>query len=284
MAWSARLTALACAALVGGCDARDAAAPSDTGDDSAVRPRLPVAEVPLAREDLLLAVLRVASAAAVGEESVQTQRELDGKLFELRLRFGCPNAAAGIAETRNWTLDDDSGVVRIEIGPEIEIDTPPVEEIVGPGFEAAEGFWIRRPWLLRAACLRPAERPSPAEETPGARPNSSPSPAVAEPEASKEPAARVGIAQFFTTTDARTHRRDRRPYKAAEGLGARETPSLAGYDLIISGRLLGLSDGRVIACRPGGDQPPSCIISARFEQVSLERADTGESIAEWPSG
>ena len=99
-----------------------------------------------------------------------------------------------------------------------------------------------------------------------------------------QPAPRVGIAQFFTPADARTHRRDGRAYQATDDLAEGETTSSAGYDLIIQGRLQSLPDGRVISCRPDGARQPSCLISARFEQVSLERADTGKLIAEWPRG
>src|ERR1700741_3492845 len=55
-------------------------------------PAIPVVEPPLDRAALLLAVARAPSATAIGAEDRVSQRELDGKRFEMRIRFGCPGA------------------------------------------------------------------------------------------------------------------------------------------------------------------------------------------------
>ncbi len=284
MASISRHAAVACAVLLAGCDRPASDPPAEAASSSAALPRLPVAEAPLDREALLVAVLRAASAAAAGQESQQAQRALDGRRFELRLRFGCPNEDAAEGDTRKVRVDSDRRVVRIEIGPEIERDTPLAEETAGSAFEAVEGFWIRRPWMLDAECPRSAAQPSAQGDTERAQPDAAPRTGAADAELPSQPAPHVGIAQFFTQADARTHRRDGRAYRAAEDLEEGEAPSSAGYDLIIEGRLQGLPDGSVISCRPNGARQPSCLISARFEEVSLERADTGELIAEWPRG
>jgi hypothetical protein len=284
MAPIVRLAAFACAVLVAGCDAPDSDPPAEPASSSAARPRLPVAEAPLDREALLVAVMRAASAAAAGQDSQQAQRALDGRRFELRLRFGCPNEDVAQGDTRIVRLDSERRVVRIEIGPEIERDTPLADETAGSEFEAVEGFWIRRPWMLDAACPRPAAQASAPGGTERPATDAAAPIDAANAEPRSQPAPHVGIAQFFTQTDARTHRRDGRAYQAADELEEGETPSSAGYDLIIQGRLQSLPGGTVISCRPNGARQPSCLISARFEQVSLERADTGELIAEWPRG
>ena len=284
MALISRHAAVACAVLVAGCDAPDSDPPAGPASSSAALPRLPVAEAPLDREALLVAVLRAASAAAAGQDSQQAQRALDGKRFELRLRFGCPTDEVAEGDTRTVRFESDRRVVRIEIGPEIESDTPLAEETADSAFEAVEGFWIRRPWMLDAACPRTAAQPSAQGDTEDAQPDAAPRADAADAELPSQPAPRVGIAQFFSEADARTHRRDGRAYRAADDLAEGETPSSAGYDLIIEGRLQSLPDGKVISCRPNGARQPSCLISARFEEVSLERADTGELIAEWPRG
>ena len=272
----ASLAAALCIALVGGCDSQNAPAPTGKASESSALPQLPVAEPPLDREALLLAVVQAASAAATGADRTEDARQLAGKQFELRLRFGCPGDPAGDDESRSWSFDEERRVVRVEIKPEIVSDTPLVKELLGSGFEAAEGFWIRQPWLLQAACLRPDDA-SPASEGETDREGSALS-------ASNEPTPRVGLVQSFTAEDGRTHRRDNRPYQATKSLAEGEQPSAAGYDLVIRGRLQSLPDGRVIACAPSGPRQPSCMVSARFEEVSLERADTGELLAEWPSG
>jgi hypothetical protein len=279
MRWRICAAALACAAAIGGCQARDDTPPPPAPSDSAGLTQLPVADPPLDREALLLAVLRAASAAALGEEADGVQQGLDGKRFELRLRFGCPGERAADGQTRSWTHDRDARVVRIAIGPEIERDTALVQELAGPDVEAVEGFWIHRPWQLKAGCPAPpaagADRDVVASATPGGDSTTG---------STIDPVPSLGIAQFFRETDARSHRRDSRAYEAAENLSAGEVPSRAGYDLIVDGRLQGLPDGRVIACRARSSRRPSCVISVRFEEVSLERADTGELLAEWPRG
>jgi hypothetical protein len=280
MKWSICSVALACAACVAGCQARDDTAPSPRASDSPGLSQLPIADPPLDRETLLLAVMRAASAAALGEENGSVQQALDGKRFELRLRFGCPGEELAGAYGRRWTHDQDGRIVRIRIGPEIEGDTPLVDDLAGPDIEAVEGFWIHRPWQLKAGCPAPPA----ASSAEGDAQASAPSPTEPTADTANEAAPSLGIAQFFRETDARTHRRGSRAYEAAENLSEGEAPSRTGYDLIVHGRLQSLPDGRVIACRAAGMQRPACVISARFEEVSLERADTGKLLAEWPRG
>ena len=96
---------------------------------------------------------------------------------------------------------------------------------------------------------------------------------------------RVGIAQFFSDTDSRTLRRDGRPYQATKALADGQAPSAQGYDLVLSGRLKRLPDGRVIACKvEQASRPPQCIVSVDFDRVWIERPDTKESLAEWNAG
>jgi len=54
---------------------------------------------------------------------------------------------------------------------------------------------------------------------------------------------------------------------------------------VLSGRLVGLPNGRVIACAPAEQGTrPSCIVSVEFGKVWIERADTKEHLADWGSG
>ena len=278
MSWCSRLSAAACALLAAGCDGREAAVPVPEETEAAqALPALPVAEAALDRQDLLLAVLRAGSAAAAGESDSDVQRELAGKPFAMRMRFGCPSEPP--EETRRVSFAEEEGIVRIELAPEVDRATPLMAELVGTGAEAVEGFWIRRPWLLHAACPPAAARaPSAATDAPPPGADTAVGPADAENE------QRIAIAQFFTAEDARTHRRDSRAYQATERLAEGEAPSAAGYDLVLEGRLQRLPNGQVIVCRAASSGPPACIVSARFDQVSVERADNGELLAEWPGG
>jgi hypothetical protein len=158
--------------------------------------------------------------------------------------------------------------------------------IAGDAFEAAEGFWVPRPWLLQPGCPVVPPPTAPAQPAEAGTAKNPPSEA-AKAKVAPQPVAqqRVGIAQFFSDTDSRTLRRDGRPYEATKVLEIGQAPSAQGYDLVLSGRLKRLPNGRVIRCRvERPDLPPQCIVSASFDRVWIERPDTKESLAEWNAG
>ena len=161
---------------------------------------VPVVEPPLDREGLLIAVARAASAAALGRNDRDAQRQLEGDRFELRLRFGCGGGSdSAQPEPRRWTFDEDERVIRFRLEPDFAGDLPMMEALAGGEFESAEGFWIRRPWVLSAGCPAPRAGPPPATTASAAD-------------------ERIGIANFFTEADPRTHRRDSRAYEATKRL------------------------------------------------------------------
>lgn len=245
---------------------------------------LPVAEPPIGRQALLLAVARFASDFAAGRGGLADQRQLDGDRFEVRLRFGCDADGLG---TRLWTYDDESRVLRIRIEPEIVTDTPLVSEFSFDALEAAEGFWVQRPWLLDAACpVRPASQDAePADEESDGEPVEEPAPSAQASAPAPVARPRIGIAQFYTSEDSRALRRNRRAYEATVTLPEGEQLSATGYDLVLSGRLSALPDGRVIACT--GDvsaEPPRCIVSVSFDHVALTKPGSDDPLAEWSHG
>lgn len=263
----------------------DTPAASDTPSSQSGVDVLPVAEPPLDRAELLLAVARAASDFAAGRDDTARQRALDGRLFEVALRFGCENPAEG---TRTWTFDDSGRVLRVRVEPELTVDSPEIAPLDLGDFEAIEGFWIRRPWLLEAACPAAPTPPEPSDA------GSTPIDEDASETAREEPAEgeqplpppiqRIGIAHFYTANDSRTLRREHRAYQATRKLAAGEEPSSDGYDLVLSGRLSRMPDGRIIVCA-GRDpsRPPTCIVSVTFDRVALRRPD-GALVAEWSSG
>lgn len=229
----------------------------------------PVVEPPLDRERLLLAAIRAASAFAAGNKDSEAQRTLDGKRFELRVRFGCGD---GEDEARGWRFDEKNRTLRLRVRQDISEDDIVAASIAGGQFESIEGLWLRRPWLLAATC--PATQAPAAVEEPNADAAVLPEPVVAAP--------RVGVAIFSTAADSRTTRRQKRPYEATKVLGEAEGPSGQGYDFVMAGRLRALPDARVIACSSeSADLPPTCIISVHIDRVWIERPDTREQIAEW---
>lgn len=242
-------------------------------------PPLPVAEPPLDRERLMLAAIRAASAFAAGADHSAAQRQLDGKRFELRIRLGC-GAAETQDESRGWRFDETKRTLRLRVTPDISDEDPTAAAIAAEGFEGVEGLWMRRPWLLTAACPR-----TPSPTTPGQGDEAE---GRGDKEAADSAASegwRVGIAQFFTSTDSRTARRRQRPYETTKVLDERQTPSAQGYDFVMSGRLRALPDRRVIACSfDDSEAPPACIISVHVDRTWIERPDNRELIAEWRGG
>ncbi|MEO7570478.1 MAG: hypothetical protein ABIT16_12480 [Croceibacterium sp.] len=255
--------------------------PSPSATDTSL-PTLPVVDLPLTREGLLLAVGRAASDFALGVDDGDRQRELAGRRFEVALRFGCPG---NDSEARDWTFNESTRVLRVKIRPDLTTGNPLVSGPAFAQFEAAEGFLLRRPWLFGAACPQVQAQVAPtvsdaASASPIPVPAANPSPApklVA-------PAPVIGLAHFFTAEDSRTLRRENRAYEATVKLAEGEQPSAQGYNLVLSGRLAALPDGRVIACKvESADAAPACVASAAFDHVSLQRPD-GTVVADWTSG
>lgn len=270
-----RLIALGGVVLLGACDRpqNELTKPSNA---PTVLASLTAVEPPLTRAELLLAVMKAGSAVAAGRDDGAEQRDLAGKRFALRLRFGCASEPPA-DRARTATFDAEARVVKLSFPAEIGIQTPNLGALAGGDIEAVEGFWIRRPWLLEPACALHTE-PAPA-----AADGSTEAPSLATA-ATTAAVPHVGLAQIFMKSDARTHRRERRAYQATERLGSDEGPSGKGYDLVITGRLRALATEKVIACVPAEEGAPSCMISASFDSVSIRRADTDRLIGEWPSG
>ncbi len=263
---------------------------------------IPALEAPLDREKLLVAAMYAASDFVTGADDEQRQDDLADKKFEFRFRFGCAGPGSDESEKAfDWTLNKKTGALKVRATPKLSPKDAPVEAIAGESFETVEGFWVPQPWLLAATCPKAeADNAQPVAPTKQADDQAKASADSAskkkkpsktatgdQGEAPAAPAAlsrSVGIAQFFTATGPRTLRRSGRPYQATKRLQAGEEPT-GGFDLVISGRLAPLPDGRVIACtRAASGERPSCVISVEFGKVAIERADTHEQIAQWGSG
>jgi hypothetical protein len=278
-AWKAPLAIAVAAAipLVAGC--RQPAG-NDAVEKNAPKPvlpipPLPVAEPPMDRAAILMAVARAASAAALGEDDSRRQRGLDGKTFEIRLRFGCtPNEQEPESESRfNVSFDEKNRTLRLRASPDLDIEDEPIAGLASEAVEAVEGFWIERPWLLADGCPAAPQPKTGSETEPEERVIPAPS-----------PSPRIGVAQFFTKTDPRTGRRDHRAYEATKSLAEDEQPSTEGYNLVLSGRLRAQPLGRAISCRTvRTDAPPQCIVSADFDRVWIEKPGSKDILASWGS-
>ncbi|HUE79034.1 MAG TPA: hypothetical protein VMN38_05335 [Sphingomicrobium sp.] len=294
----ARVNLLAALALLAACQPE----PQDSGNTQNVEeptlnlPAVPRPQPPLDRAGLFAAVAQAASAEASGADDTEAQRALDGRQFELRIRFGCKGPSSALREEwLGWSFDRESRTLRVRARPTLSAEENLVLELGGDQFEAVEGFWIPRPWLLTPACPATAavsSKPAaPAADGALAKAAAEPAPARAaavpdEPITEPVPKwPRTGIAQFYTETDSRTGRRDMRPYEAVKTLEKDQPIGSQGFNLVLSGRLKALPDKGVIACvAKGADSPPECIVSADFDRVWIERPDSRELIAEWGGG
>lgn len=250
-------------------------------------PSVPTPEPPIDRAALLAAISQAASATAAGMDYPEALRRLDGRDFEFRIRFGCRGPATRLSqEWLGWSYDAEDRTLRVRARPTISIDEPLVATLGGEGFESVEGFWIPRPWLLQPVCPAAAAVEAPAE-SPGSTDTDEPNPS-SEGEQSDEPVPtgpRIGIAQFFTSSDPRTRRRDMRPYEAVKTMPEGSPISSQGFDLVLTGRLRALPGRGVIACSATNAQsPPECIVSAIFQRVWIEQPDPRQVIAEWGGG
>lgn len=292
---------LAAVAVLAACHRQPGADPNADADPVLNLPSIAKPQPPIDRAGLLAAVSQAASATAAGTEMPKSVRSLDGRQFEVRIRFGCGGPSADLEERwLGWSFDADEGRIRVRATPTVSIDDPLVERISDEGIEAVEGFWIMRPWLLAPACpASAAVRPSIADQQSQAteddmqdehrqtRPAKAPVDPADQPVWPRLPAAapRIGIAQFFTREDPRSSRRDMRPYQADHRLGEGEALSTQGYNLVLSGRLRALPGRGVIHCiARSADTPPECIVSAEFLRVWIEQPETRKVIAEWGTG
>lgn len=286
--------ALMLAASIGlsACQIEDGGEPAENVDQSTLNlPQVSMPAAPMDRAGLLAAVARAASATAAGIDDSADQRSLAGAQFEFRIRFGCRGPAPVLAEAIfGWAFNQKDRTLRVRVTPTISSDELIVSRFTGEDVEAAEGFWIPRPWLLEPVCpAAAAVRPDRAQgelgsDSPVGEEQASLEPVDDEQESRAPPPAwpKVGIVQFFTDTDPRTRRRGMRPYETIKTLRADEPLSSQGFNLVLAGRIRPLPGQRAIACvSRGADQPPDCFVSARFDRVRIERPDTKEILAEW---
>ena len=264
------------------CEQRRAATDNNAAEQAATnQPALPAPQPTIDRAALLAAVVQAASAAAAGQGVPESLRLLDGREFELRIRFGCSGASTALSgESLGWSFDSQQRTLRVRARPTIAKQEPLVAALGGEEVETVEGFWIPRPWLIEPLC--------PAGAAFQASPSADADPAEGDDEAAAEPVAaapRIGIAQFFTSSDPRTRRRAMRPYEAVKTMDEGAPISSQGFDLVLSGRLRALPNRGVIACSArNADSPPECIVSAEFHRVWIEQPDTRQVIAEWGAG
>lgn len=237
-------------------------------------PVLAKPEPPLDRAALITAASATASAFSVGAQPPPDQSALVGKRFALHLAIGCTGpVSADLNNATGWRYDTQKESLRISAAPEDWREAQWVRALFGGGeIDAADGFWIERPWIFDAKC--PAG-PAPASAS---APERSSQAGVAE---GSVDARQLGLVQLLPAGAPRSSSRSGRAYtavvkRAPDAIG-RET----SFMLVLNGRIAAFPDGRPIACQGSGwAGPPRCLIAARIERVAIvDRA--GEQLAEW---
>jgi hypothetical protein len=216
------------------------------------QPAIPLPEPKLEREQLIFTALRAMSAVALGRDDSAAQKQLKGREFELRLRFGCPGVPA--AKARSWSYDEKQHALRAHFDADLSAESVPSSDLLLRGYEGVVGFTIARPLLLSPGC---------------------PTPEFAAVSAT-EPT--IAVAQLFTSQESRVQRPEK-AYDLTKVIADSEKPT-QGLDLVISGRFHELSDGRVVHCA-ANDGPPACILAAKLDRVAIENPVTGTVLGEW---
>ena len=250
--------------------------PVATPTPTPIIPAIPQPLPPLSRGDLIDAANLAASSFASGEQ--RPASDLPGRRFALSMPFGCAGPAADLKNVpTGWSYDADEGALRAKVTPEVWTEAPVLKAIAaGATFEAAEGFWIERPWQRTEACPAKVVAPQPG-------PIGTPAPEL-EPTASPPARQTLGLVELFEPGTKREDRRNGRPYQAVKGIESGELPLDRGLRLVVEGRLVALANGHAIGCwSPSPDLRPVCMINVRFDRIAIT-GPTGEHVlAEWKS-
>jgi hypothetical protein len=231
----------------------------------------PVPETPkdLERGDLIALAQRAADAFASGEAVPKAVAEATGRRFELLLPFGCGGPSeAESSLPMQWRYDEAGGTLRVSVKPMMWSKT---DWNLGDraDIDAAEGFWITRPWSSSGACPLRAGQAFPRGVEPLTLPGQT-----------------LAIAQFFRSEADRDGRRNGRPFETVQRVAADKFDGSRGFRLRISGRIEAVADGGPIRCvQPAGaEQRPICVIGTRIDTVRLENPTSEDVLATWTIG
>ncbi|WP_312596319.1 hypothetical protein [Brevundimonas sp.] len=216
----------------------------------------------LDRAALLQAMDVAASAYAAGRDPGGAT--LAGRRFVVRQTFGCAESVVtppdGVA---GWSWGERRQTLKLNLAP-ADWRASPLLAGGADGWEAAEGFWLPRPWLRQDGCSGVLSDPA-AADTPPASPQT------------------VGLAAVFEEGGSRLGRRNGRAYEFVVRTAgdAPTTAPVGGYRLVLEGRMAAFADGRAIKCRADGpDQRPICIGAVQLDRVAFEDA-AGQMLSEW---
>lgn len=227
------------------------------------KPAEPVRPTILGRAELIAAAAEAAAAYAAQRSPSANNIALAGRRFVLRLPFGCDRPAEDTKElgTAGWHYDAETQTLRAQVTPEVWTDTPWARAASSQTFEAAEGFWISRPWSTAETC--PA-LPIAASPDQGAAPQT------------------LGIVRFFEPDSSRAARRNGQPYRVSKKVVPEQAPGGDGLRLLIEGRLSVDPSRQPIGCWSANpDARPICVLNASFDRIAITDASGQTVYSEW---
>lgn len=229
-------------------------------------PVIPTPPPPLGRAELLEAAAAATDAVASGATLPPANAALIGRSFILRMPFGCGGEMRDEEKQERWagwTFNPKSRALRLTVRASEFAEAEWVKQIAGEmTFDAIEGFWIGRPWTSADRC--------------GADRNASSDVVLSEPN------QRLAIAQFYSPEGSRTLRRGDRPYSSTVKLDEGQSPSPAGYQIQLEGKLSGFPDGQPVHCvQQDSAVAPRCLIAVQFERVAFFVPGQDDAIVEW---
>lgn len=271
--------AIALSSLVLGCQNEAPRAPADTvsatPETTSAAPPIPgiAALESLGRAELLEAANAAADETAAGNELPKSNLKLVDRSFELVLPFGCSGGTVG--NWGQWSLDPKTNVLRVSFRPQNWGNDPSFRVAAGGmTYDAAEGFWIERPWTRSEQC--PAVADASPLPTTTEKPGSVPPSQAAFPDRQT-----LALVQYFSPDAPRTMRRGNRAYTYTAKTPNGTKPDRA-FRARITGRIVGFRDGQPVHCvTRAPSQPPLCMAAVEFTKVILEDAPTGASLADW---
>lgn len=217
------------------------------------------------RAELIAAFARAADATAAGRPLPDTNRQLVGRTFSLRLPFGCNGPVSKAPfPWAGWTFDPKKKALKLTATPERWREAAWVRAIAEDmQFEAVEGFWIQRPWTSSEDCPDGSAAATEAVAAEPLRPT-------------------AGIAQFFAPDAPRTFQRGTRAYSHTIRVPDAEATKDSSYRLSLGGRVTGFPDGQPIHCwNEAPDRRPVCLIAVELARVAFENSPAGEVLVEW---
>ena len=221
----------------------------------------------LARSDLIALAASVADAVAAGHDPADDVDDVDGRRFELRLPFGCGGPADENSNApMRWHHDADENVLKIHVAPMVWTAADWWPHSPPPAVSAIEGFWIARPWTASEQC--PARDEGPAAV--GAEPVTLPGQTLA-------------LGHVISAEEAGEGKRQRKAYEASIRVSREELDTSKGFRLRISGRIDRMPNGGPVRCHQpaGAEQRPICLIGVVMDEVAIENAATGKTLAIW---